>query len=247
MTDTITGTCTCGAPTKRERATGRFAEEFNRMPIICDGCADRLRAEAEREEQRDRERRHAERIERRIRVAGIPPALRSVDLDALAPTDGAADAIAAGRYWAGKGGGLLLTGPFGTGKTTIAAGALLLAAQRRDVRWLSAPLLMARLGSGLGTSQREQALDAITGREPLVLDDLDKTRPTEYGAEQIFLAVDGAVTSERALIVTTNLSLAQLAGKWPAPFGEAIASRLAGFCEVVRLGGADRRLNGRDA
>jgi DNA replication protein DnaC len=85
-------------------------------------------------------------------------------------------------------------------------------------------------------------LATLTGTSALVLDDLDKTRPTEYGAEQIFLAVDGAVTSGRALLVTTNLGLGQLAGKWPQPFGEAIASRLAGYCKVV-YHGFDRERN----
>jgi hypothetical protein len=39
--------------------------------------------------------------------------------------------------------------------------------------------------------------------------------------------------------VTTNLGLGQLAAKWPAPFGEAIASRLAGYCKVVARSAVD--------
>ena len=74
-----------------------------------------------------------------------------------------------------------------------------------------------------------------------MLDDLDKARPTDYGAEQIFLAIDHAVTHGRPLIVTSNLPLNRIADHWPQPAGHAIASRLLGYCVQHRLAGPDRR------
>jgi DNA replication protein DnaC len=81
----------------------------------------------------------------------------------------------------------------------------------------------------------------------MVLDDIDKGRPTEYGAEQIFLAVDQRVTHGSSLLVTTNLGLDELRDRWPETYGPAIVSRLVGHCELVRIDGEDRRIAGRRA
>lgn len=245
----LTGSCVggCGRQISRELVTvdGPFADIANRLPLICEACA----AEQERAQQLERsfeDRRQARiMLRQRIEGSGLPPALAAVELDRLDPAGCEAALEQARRWAAGRLAGLMLTGPYGTGKTTIAAGALRLVLEHQAGRWASAPMLMARLGSGLGSEQREWALDLLSARRPLVLDDLDKTRPTEYGAEQIFLAVDNAVTRGQQLLVTTNLSPGQLAVKWPAPFGEAIVSRLAGYCTAITVAGADRRLERR--
>jgi DNA replication protein DnaC len=240
MTDVLTVTCRCGATTTRERATGggRIAEAMNAIPFVCDSCiaaddeADRVRAE------HDRERAFASRVN----ASGMPPALVQFEFERL-DGHGLERALAAARQWAsGELAGLLLTGSFGVGKTTIAAAALHAALRRGRGQWLSAPLLLARLGSGLGSQQRDQVMATLESPAALVLDDLDKTRPTEYGAEQVFLAIDTSVTIGRQLLVTTNLSLNELAEKWPEPFGDAITSRLAGYCQAINLTGPDRRL-----
>jgi DNA replication protein DnaC len=43
------------------------------------------------------------------------------------------------------------------------------------------------------------------------------------------------------LLVTSNLDLDQIAERWPAPFGESVASRLYGHCTTVAMSGNDRR------
>ena len=50
------------------------------------------------------------------------------------------------------------------------------------------------------------------------------------------------MTAGAPLLVTTNLGLDALAAKFPEPFGDAIVSRLAGYCEAFALQGHDRRL-----
>jgi DNA replication protein DnaC len=240
---TMTGTCECGDTVERGIVTGLAADLLNDLPFTCDPCYERAEADRERlehAEQRERAKRDAAQ---RLANCGLPLNLRAIELDALDRT-GCGEAIDAARQWATHGGGLVLTGPFGIGKTTIAAGALRLRLEQgRRGRWASAPLLMAHLGSGFDTPQRQGALHTLTGsRSALVLDDADKVRPTEYGAEQVFLAVDGAVTNDRPLLLTTNLSVGELAAKWPQPYGEAIVSRIVGFCQVVPLTGTDRRL-----
>jgi len=65
---------------------------------------------------------------------------------------------------------------------------------------------MACLSAGHGTPQRDRALRLLdpAASEALVIDDLDKTRATEYGAEQVFLAIDGAVANGRPLLVMSQ-------------------------------------------
>jgi DNA replication protein DnaC len=243
MTDqTMSGACEgCGTTVERERLTG-IGAPLNQLRFRCTACEAEIIAAQELEDRDAEARQRTERAHRRI-ADQLPFTLRAVDLDKI-DTGGCANAIAAARDWAANGGGLLLTGPFGVGKTTIAAGALRARLLTGHIgHWTSTPLIMARLGSGFGTPQREAAVSVLTGRGALVLDDLDKTRPTDYGAEQIFLAVDGAVTSGRPLLVTTNLTGGELAARWPEPYGEAIASRLSGYCTAVRVTGPDRRLH----
>lgn len=244
MTVLATGACTeCGKPVERELATGFGADLLNGLPFCCETCGDEISKRLDQEDRDAEHRQRQERAERRIRRE-LPPQLQDIDLGTL-DRAGCAAAIDAAATWALRGGGLVLAGPFGTGKTTIAAGALRARLLAGHVGyWTSAPLIMARLGSGFGTPQRDEAVSVLTGRGALVLDDLDKTRPTEYGAEQIFLAVDGAVTGRRPLLVTTNLSASELAARWPEPYGDAIASRLVGYCKVIRVEGPDRRLGG---
>jgi DNA replication protein DnaC len=99
------------------------------------------------------------------------------------------------------------------------------------------------LSRGFNDERRTRALNRLTSTQaPLVLDDLDKAKPTVFAAEQIFCAIDGAIVNKRPLIVTANVMPSALAAKWPAPHGEAIASRLAGYCRVCMVKGDDRRI-----
>lgn len=168
--------------------------------------------------------------------------LRELQWDELTD-DGRRRAAEAARSWArGELAGLVLTGSVGVGKTRIAATAAWAHLDRAPLHWLSAPLLFARLGTGFGSRQRDEALEVLTSTTALVMDDLDKVRPTEYAAEQVFLAIDNRINEGATLLATTNLTLSGLAEKFPEPFGEAIASRLAGHCETFALHGVDRRL-----
>jgi DNA replication protein DnaC len=60
--------------------------------------------------------------------------------------------------------------------------------------------------------------------------------------EKLQAAIDGRMENGVPLLVTTNLSLRQIAEKYPQPEGEAIASRLFGYCRAFRVDGVDRRM-----
>jgi DNA replication protein DnaC len=181
-------------------------------------------------------------VERRRNRSGIPQALQGLSL----PDDNF-PASAAVREWATgtpARQGLTLTGGVGVGKTHRAASAAWARLRIEPLRWFSVPVLFAQLGRAFTDDGRRDALDVLVGEDVLVLDDIDKTRPSEYAAEQLFTAIDSRVTAGAGLLVTTNLALSALADRFPEPFGYAIASRLAGYSETFLIKGKDRRLRG---
>ena len=237
--------CACGETFEREipdELSERWRSKLLEMPAQCERCVEVAQEEERLEREAAHIRQEVERTHRRRQASGIPAKLRNLRWEDLV-RDGRSNAIDAAFTWpTGESSGLLLVGSVGIGKTRIAATAAWQYLQTAPLAWLSAPLLFARLGSGFGSEQRDQALEVLTGTTALVLDDLDKVRPTEYAAEHVFLAIDGRVTEGVPLIVTMNLTLDALAAKFPEPFGPAIASRLAEYCETYLLEGADRRL-----
>lgn len=243
---TVSGTCACGAEVTRPAAKsghGWIDTLTERVPFMCDDCVEREHQWRADQEALVRRREQERLAERRFAAAGLPARYGGVELDQL-DQRGCEDAFAAARRWAtGDLDGLLLTGSYGTGKSTIAAGALRLLLRQRAGHWLPVPVLLARLGASFGKG-RDGVLDVLTGRGALVLDDIDKARPTDYAAEQLFLAVDTALAEGRPLLVTTNLVLGELAERYPAPCGEALVSRLVGYCHAIHVGGPDRRLGG---
>jgi|GEM_PF-3018751 len=237
----------CGAPVERERATGYGAALLNRLKAQCDACAARDDAAAADTAARHAAAAAAARWRAHVQASGLPVELRGLKLAELDPTPPArAEAIAAARRWAtGSSGrrGLVLTGSFGVGKTTIAAAAVMLLLRIQPARWASAIELMRCLSADFGSAERRRGIDLLSGGHALALDDLDKTRPTAYAAEQVLGAVDNAIVNRQHLLITTNLQPGPLAQSWPEPFGEAIVSRLVGYSAVHTVDGRDRRLD----
>lgn len=201
------------------------------MACTCSDPATRSCSECKEYEALKRESRRADRIER----SGLPRDLRYLSLlGASSPAAGNA-----ARKWAsGEIKGLCLTGPVGVGKTWLAAAAAWARLQNYGVKWVSVARLMTQLRAGFGSEMKTQADKIVAGTGAIVLDDLDKVNPTDYGREVLFAAMDGRVEEGAPLLVTTNKAVSELSEK----LGDPIASRLAGYCEVIRMVGEDRRL-----
>lgn len=182
-------------------------------------------------EESERKARRAERIQR----SGLPRKLRTAAL----LTYPASLTDAATRWAEGETAGLCLTGPVGVGKTCLAAWATEKRLQNHSVKWVSVSRLMTQLRSGFGSEMKANADKIVAGTGAIVLDDLDKVNPTDYGKEVILAAVEGRYQAGSPLLVTTNKELSELKSLLGAP----VASRLAEYCEVIRMSGEDRRLS----
>lgn len=204
---------------------------------LCESCAD-LEEEAEREAEAAREaQRRKDRYAVNLADSGLPLDLQRLRFDDL-DRDERAPAIDAARDWAtGRRKGLVLSGSVGVGKTRIAATATNRMLVDRPVDWVSTARLIIQSKAKLGSGHHGEMERVLLNPRALVLDDIDKVRPTEFTREVIFEAIDSRMTNGLPLLITTNSSYADFAEQ----FLDSIASRVWGYCDGFGLEGPDRR------
>lgn len=138
-----------------------------------------------------------------------------------------------------NGKGLLFYGPVGTGKTFAAAcivNALI------DKGYACSMTSFPRLRDTLHGMRegRQEYIDRLNRCPLLVIDDLESEANTEYMGEIVQSIIDGRSRVGLPLIITTNLTAAEL--KNPAEMRKRrIYSRLLGMCLPVEVTGSDRR------
>jgi DNA replication protein DnaC len=145
-----------------------------------------------------------------------------------------------------RGRGLWFYGDVGTGKTSLA---MLVsgAAERagRSIAVYSVPRLLTAIRSTYGegaNSSYSELFDRLCEVDLLQLDDVGAERQTEWVLEQLYAIVNERWQSERAVVVTSNLSeLDDLR----AQIGARTVSRLAEMCEVIPVMGRDLRMSAR--
>lgn len=139
--------------------------------------------------------------------------------------------------------GLLLLGEVGTGKTYFAAS---IANALLDS---GVPVLMTNFAkilnslSALYSTERNAFIDSLNHFHLLIIDDFGMERGTEYALEQVYQVIDGRYRCGRPLIVTTNLSLAQMKSKRIDMAYQRIYSRVLQMCVPITFVGADLRVN----
>ncbi len=219
----ITATASCGHEISVLR---RYEAHTGNHP--CEACQ---AAQAARDARLARES--------RATLTGIPERYWHSSFTDLLERGFPGDAVLAAQAWASHGGGLLLFGPVGTGKTTVAAAAAWTRALQRPVRWLPARLLGLMATAEYGSAEHQAGRALAQGRRALVLDDLGREGP---GAAALLAnVIEARIDAQAPLLVTSNLSLDELAGRDLE--GQRLASRLAGYCAQYVMDGPDHRLD----
>ena len=216
-------TASCGHPTV---VLSHFADRAAHHP--CDSCLAAQEA-------------HAARLERQTRatLTGIPRRFWDIGFGELLERGFPGDAVLAAQTWVNHGGGLLLFGPVGTGKTTVAAAAAWTRALQGPVRWVPARTLGLMATAEYGSAEHRAGRALAQGHRALVLDDLGR----EGGGAAALMAttIENRIDADAPLLVTSNLSLDELAERDLE--GQRLASRLAGYCNQYVLDGPDHRLD----
>jgi DNA replication protein DnaC len=153
----------------------------------------------------------AERIYRRLLGAScLPSLLQRIDLTQLEPRAKQGEAYqAAVEFSRNPHGFLILWGPKGTGKTTLAAGianALLHAGQ--GVMFLTGLNLLNHLRATFSPTS-EITYDELSARANtvpvLVLDDYGRHKASEWAMDQMFNLINNRYNEELPTVITSNL------------------------------------------
>ena len=138
--------------------------------------------------------------------------------------------------------GLYLFGTVGTGKTWTAAGIMRAYIERGErTRWLTVPTWLHQQRESFDSDASMESVESLARRGLLVLDDIGVERATPWALEMLYVLINEAYNRETPMVVTGNLTLAQLADK----IGARLVSRMAEVCKPVEIKGPDRRMGRR--
>lgn len=134
--------------------------------------------------------------------------------------------------------GLMITGNNGIGKNHLVA-AITNALSERNVRMYvgSITKIKSKICDAFSSSV-EDAIEKLIDYDVICINDLGVEKDTEWAKELLFDLIDRMYEAKKPIIVTTNLSNAQLYEK----YGPRIISRLIGMCDAVEYKDTDHRV-----
>lgn len=136
--------------------------------------------------------------------------------------------------------GLLFHGDAGGGKTFWASAlANALIDHGNSAMITTIPRLLTAIGQDYEAG-KVRILEQVERVRFLVLDDLGTERQTSYAAEKMFEIIDARYRSRRPLIVTTNLTLEEIANPQNMEY-KRVFDRIAEMCQPIRVDAEGRR------
>lgn len=216
--------------------------------VPCELClqeqeeADRIRGEQERAHQDAAIKERMDHPESILQLIGVG---RRHLLCSFAAYEGGSKVKAICQQFLDQLTDLVLSGSSGTGKTHLAVAVLreLVRSGKADgesARFIPVPELLAEIRSSYDKTGEDHTEEAIVSKyadiDYLVLDDLGAEKTTEWSISTLYLIIDRRHREMLPMIVTTNLSLDDVA----VCLSPRIASRLA--CgKVIRIKAEDYR------
>jgi DNA replication protein DnaC len=91
-----------------------------------------------------------------------------------------------------------------------------------------------------GQEIESSIIERYSVKKCLILDDMGAEKTSEWSIQTLYSIIDRRYRDERQTLITSNLTLDEIAEK----VGDRIASRIAGMCKVVEIKGKDRRIGG---
>lgn len=135
--------------------------------------------------------------------------------------------------------GLLIYGPFGTGKTFFAACvANELLKQGYDVEMTSFSRVVNTI-QGMREGKQDY-FDRLMRKDLLIFDDLGVERDSEYMQEQVSNIIDARYKSGKPMIVTTNIGMEDIKRPKNLTY-QRMYDRLLEMCYPVKVDGKSRR------
>lgn len=246
----------CGAPIPLEWVDGgRLTGGWQRLRYKCEAC-----------EGADRRAESSARHQELLRRSGLPARYRGFSLSNLLHQEPGEDwtsfrarldqvgdrvlgvtehnrgLITQLRQWNRRGGSVLVKGPVGVGKTTIAAALVdKVCAAGVPVHYTSEADLFERMRAEIRTKQRgPQALDDCRDAGVLVLDDLGRVESlSPWALDGMETLICRRYDAEAPIVITTNLDLEEIGDR----YGERVMGRLFQMMggRQVELAGVDWR------
>ena len=98
-------------------------------------------------------------------------------------------------------------------------------------------LEIRRTYNAQGGDDESKLIDHYSRHPVLILDDLGAEKPTEWARATLYLIINRRYEADAKTFITSNYDLGGIRDR----IDSRISSRLAELCEILKLGGADRR------